>query len=91
MEEIIKTELESNEFNFPNLARCSGEFFGENEKYYLFSTLVAWAGSDTKATAWFQSEVISAFGGKTALEFCKNNQSDTVIKYIRHIELGGFA
>ena len=54
-------------------------------------TLVAWAGSDIKATAWFQSEAISAFGGKTALELCKNNQPEAVIKYIRHIEQGGFA
>lgn len=91
MKRVAITELESNESNFQNLARCCGEFFDENEKSYLFSTLIAWAGSDIKATAWFQFETISAFGGKTALELCKNNQPDAVIKYIRHIEQGGFA
>lgn len=91
MKRVAITELESNESNFPNLARCCGSFFDENEKSYLFSTLVAWAGSDIKAAVWFQSEAISAFGGKTAFEFCNNNQSDAVIKYICHIEQGGFA
>ncbi|NQY38289.1 MAG: hypothetical protein HRT37_25810 [Alteromonadaceae bacterium] len=91
MKQINKTELESNGSNFPNLAQCCGKFFDENEKSYLFSTLVAWAGSDIKATVWFQSEAISAFGGETALELCKNNQPEAVIKYIRHIEQGGFA
>jgi len=91
MEQTNKTELESHESNFPNLAQCCGKFFDENEKSYLFLTLVAWAGSDIKATAWFKSESISAFGGKTALQLCKNNQPDAVIKYIRHIEQGGFA
>lgn len=91
MKQINKTEQESNEPNFPNLAQCCGKFFDENEKSHLFSTLVAWTGSEIKATAWFKSEAISAFGGKTALEICKNNQPDAVIKYIRHIEQGGFA
>jgi len=91
MKRVAIKELKSNESNFLNLDSCCGAFFDENEKTYLFSTLAAWAGSDIKATAWFKSEVISAFGGKTALELCINNQSDAVIKYIRHIELGGFA
>ncbi|MBA6390496.1 DUF2384 domain-containing protein [Colwellia sp. BRX10-3] len=84
-------ELKSNESNFQNLTQCCGKFFDENEKLYLFSTLVAWTGSDIKATQWFQSETISAFGGKTAFQLCKKDQTDAVIKYIRHIERGGFA
>ncbi len=84
-------DLESYESNFQSLTRGCGEFFDENEKLYLFSTLVAWTGSDIKATEWFQSETISAFGGKTAFQLCKKDQADAVIKYIRHIELEGFA
>lgn len=84
-------ELVRNESNCQNLTRCCGEFFDENEKSYLFSTLLAWTGSDIKATAWFESECISAFGGKTAFQLCKKDQKDAVIKYIRHIERGGFA
>jgi hypothetical protein len=91
MKRVAITEIESDESNFQHLDRCCGEYFNKNEKSYLFSTLVAWAGSDIKATGWFQSEAIPAFGGKTAFELCKNNQPDVVIKYIRHIEQGGFA
>ncbi len=85
MKKINKTELENHESNFPNLTQWCGKFFDGNETPYLFLTLVAWAGSDIKATAWFQSEAISASGDKTALELCKNNQSEAVIKFIRHI------
>ncbi len=88
---VSKMHLESNESNFQNLTQCCGEFFDENEKSYLFSILLAWTGSDIKATSWFKSECIPAFGGKTAFQLCKRDQADAVVKYIRHIELGGFA
>ena len=89
--QININEKESNRCRYLKLEQSCGAFFDGEEKAYLFSTLVSWVGSDAKAVDWFESEIITACGGVTALELCKNNQSDAVITYIRHVEQGGFA
>jgi hypothetical protein len=76
---------------FPELQMSVGVFFEEKEQDYLFPLLVSWIGSDQLAAAWFFSEKIPAFGGKTGLEICKTGQSKNIINYIKHMEIGGFA
>jgi hypothetical protein len=84
---------EKDSFNstFPKLQMCMGSFLNENEKDYLFPMLVSWMGSDQLAAAWFYSEKIPAFGGKTGIEICEIGQSKNIIHYIKHLEIGGFA
>lgn len=76
---------------YPQLEQFCGNFFNSEEKKYLFPLIVRWAGSETQAATWFQSEAIPACGNKTAIELCNSNQMKTLISYIRHIELGGFS
>lgn len=75
----------------PKLIKLCGEYLTADEKSYLLPTLLRWAGSDEKATAWFLNEKIPACGNKTAFELCKNKNTGQLIQNIRHIELGGFS
>lgn len=80
-----------NESNFPELEQCCGDFFEECIKAGLFPLITGWAGSDALAATWFKNEKIPAFGGKTGLEICQNNQVAVFLSYIQHIEHEGFA
>lgn len=82
-------ELKSTKFI--ELEKCSGKFLHSDEKAYIFPLLVDWAGSDVEAAHWFQSEEITALGGKTGLEVCRSNNSADFVRYIQHIEREGFA
>lgn len=84
-------EFKNSSSNFPELEKCCGEFFSELEKELLFPILVGWAGSDLSAAHWLKNCYIPAFGGKTGLEMCCNNQPNAFVHYVRHLEQGGFA
>jgi hypothetical protein len=75
----------------PKLTKLCGEYLTADEKYYLFPTLLRWAGSEDKAVHWFLDEKIPACGDITALELCESKQTDLLLRFIHHIELGGFA
>jgi hypothetical protein len=77
--------------NFPKLEQCCGDLFKEDIKAGLFPLIAGWAGSDALAATWLKNEKIPAFGGKTGLEICQNNQVAVFLIYIQHIEHEGFA
>lgn len=80
-----------NKSNFPKLEQCCGDLFKDSIKAGLFPLIAGWAGSDALAATWLKNEKIPAFGGKTGLEICQNNQVAVFLNYIQHIEHGGFA
>lgn len=50
-----------------------------------------WAGSDRAAMAWFRSEPIPAFGGRSPESLVKSGKAALVRDYLDHIALGGYA
>lgn len=75
----------------PKLTKLCGEYLTVDEKLYIFPLLIQWAGSEGKAVIWFSDEKIPAFGDITALELCERKQTDLLLRFIHHRELGGFA
>jgi hypothetical protein len=75
----------------PKLTKLCGKYLTDDEKSYLFPLLVQWAGSDEKAITWFLDEKILACGDKTAFELCKSKQTELLLRFVHHIELGGFS
>lgn len=75
----------------PKLTKLCGEYLTSDEKSYIFPLLVEWAGSEDKAVNWFLDEKIPSCGNITALELCESKQTDLLIRFIHHIELGGFS
>ncbi len=50
-----------------------------------------WAGGETQATAWYKSQPIPAFGGRTAESIVKSGQAPALRDYLDHLAMGGFA
>ena len=50
-----------------------------------------WAGGPAQALAWYRSEPIAAFGGRTAKSLVKSGQATTLRDYLESIAMGGFA
>ena len=56
----------------------------------MCSLLLAWSKTEDEAISWFKTEAIPACGGNTPIELCKNGDSESLLKYVRHIDKGGF-
>jgi hypothetical protein len=50
-----------------------------------------WAGGPVQAMAWYRSEPIPAFGGRTAEALVKDGKATAVRDYLDGVALGGFA
>ncbi len=50
-----------------------------------------WAGNERAAMAWYRSEPIPAFGGRTAEALVKQGRATLVREYLDHLAMGGFA
>lgn len=50
-----------------------------------------WAGGEAQATAWYKSQPIPAFGGRTAESIVKSGQASSLRDYLDHLAMGGFA
>ncbi len=48
-------------------------------------------GSDLMAYAWYRSEPLPGFGGRTPMELVREGQADAVMAYISAIDAGGHA
>lgn len=57
----------------------------------IIKRVTPWAGSTTQAVAWYRTERIPAFGGRTAYELVKEGKGEAVMHYLDVVELGGFA
>jgi uncharacterized protein (DUF2384 family) len=50
-----------------------------------------WAGGEAQATAWYKSQPIPAFGGRTAESIVKCGEAPALRDYLDHLAMGGFA
>jgi hypothetical protein len=50
-----------------------------------------WAGGEAQALAWYRSQPIPAFGGRTAESLVKSGQASALRDYLDQIAMGGFA
>jgi uncharacterized protein (DUF2384 family) len=50
-----------------------------------------WAGGREQALAWYRSQPIPAFGGRTAEALVKDGKAGPLRDYLDHLATGGFA
>jgi len=62
-----------------------------NEILEIISRVADWAGGEVQALAWYRTEPISAFGGRTAESLVKEGKTAAVREYLDHVAGGGFA
>ena len=58
---------------------------------YTFAYVAGWAGGERQAMAWYRSEPLAAFGGRTAESLVKEGLAGSVRDYLDHVATGGFA
>jgi uncharacterized protein (DUF2384 family) len=61
------------------------------EMLEIISRISDWAGGDKQAMAWYRSEPLPAFGGRTAEALVKEGNAAAVRTYLDHVAMGGFA
>jgi uncharacterized protein (DUF2384 family) len=61
------------------------------EMLEIVGRIVDWAGGEKQAMAWYRSEPIAAFGGRTAESLVKEGKAAAVRDYLDHVATGGFA
>lgn len=61
------------------------------EMLEIVSRVSRWAGGKEQAMAWYRSQPIAAFGGRTAEALVKDSQAGALRDYLDHIAVGGFA
>jgi hypothetical protein len=57
----------------------------------ILHRITPWAGSLGQALAWYRSEPLPEFGGRTAESLVKSGKAAAVRDFLDHIALGGFA
>jgi transcriptional regulator with XRE-family HTH domain len=57
----------------------------------ILHRVTPWAGGIKQAFAWYRSEPLSEFGGRTAESLVKSGKAVAVRDYLDHVALGGFA
>lgn len=68
----------------------SNDSYAETECEIL-RQITAWAGGETQALAWYRSQPIPAFGGRTAESLVKSGQARPLCDYLDNMSMGGFA
>jgi hypothetical protein len=61
------------------------------EMLEIVARVTAWAGGERQAMAWYRSEPIPAFGGRTAESLVKDGKAGAVRDYLDHLAVGGYA
>ena len=61
------------------------------EMLEVLNRVSAWAGGELQAMAWYRSEPIPAFGGRTPESLVKTGEATALRDYLDHIARGGFA
>ena len=61
------------------------------EMLEIVGRVAAWTGGAIQAMAWYRSEPIPAFGGRTAESLVKDGKAASVRDYLDSIAMGGFA
>ncbi|GAB2730930.1 MULTISPECIES: hypothetical protein [Halomonas] len=57
----------------------------------ILDKIEPWAGSRRAAKAWYQSHPIAALGNWTAAALVAHGRGEDVLRFLDHIEAGGFA
>jgi hypothetical protein len=57
----------------------------------IVARISAWAGGPRQALAWCREVGIPALGGRTAAELVADGQAGSVMAFLDHIAVGGFA
>ena len=57
----------------------------------ILNRVTLWAGGIRQAFAWYRSEPLPEFGGRTAESLVKSGKAAAVRDYLDHVALGGFA
>ena len=57
----------------------------------VINRVAGWAGGERQAFAWYRSEPLPEFGGRTAESLVKAGKASAVRDYLDHLALGGFA
>ena len=61
------------------------------EMLEIISRVTEWAGGRQQAMAWYRSQPIPAFGGRTAEALVKQGKAGAIRDYLDHLAVGGFA
>lgn len=61
------------------------------ETMEILYRVTPWAGGIRQAFAWYRSEPLPEFGGRTAESLVKSGKAGAVRDYLDHVALGGFA
>lgn len=61
------------------------------ETIEILHRITPWAGGIKQAFAWYRSEPLAEFGGRTAESLVKSGKAVAVRDYLDHVALGGFA
>jgi hypothetical protein len=62
----------------------------QDQKKFILSLIVDWAGSEVRALKWYEMEIIPALG-MTPQQAIEQGQYAALLEYIEIIKLGGFA
>ncbi|WP_444679715.1 hypothetical protein [Halomonas sp. E19] len=57
----------------------------------ILTQIEPWAGSRAAAWAWYQSYPIAALGNWTAADLVARGRAEDVLRFLDHIEAGGYA
>ena len=57
----------------------------------ILRRITPWAGGPGQALAWYRSEPLPEFGGRTAESLVKSGKAAVVRDFLDHVALGGFA
>nr|WP_281722379.1 antitoxin Xre/MbcA/ParS toxin-binding domain-containing protein [Nitrosomonas nitrosa] len=61
------------------------------EMLEIISAVSEWSGGKQQALAWYRSQQIPAFGGRTAEALVKEGKAGAVRDYLDHLAVGGYA
>ena len=61
------------------------------EMLEIVARVTDWAGGERQAMAWYRSEPIPAFGGRTAESLVKDGKAAPLRDYLDHLAVGGYA
>ena len=61
------------------------------EMLEILARIEEWAGGEAQALAWYRSQPIPAFDGRTAEALVQDGEAASVRSYLDHLALGGFA
>lgn len=81
---IVATHLDS-QFQMPN-----APLNHEMQKEYILTLILEWVDSTEDALNWYKNELIPALG-MTTFQAVECGEYRSVLKYLEHISLGGYA